>query len=344
MQEKLKKIKEQAENELNTCNLEKELDNLRVKYLGKKGEITNILKSLKEIEIKERAAIGQIANETRDFLEEKIREKLKIIKNEEFKKKIESEEIDVILPGRKIKLGTRHPLISALEEFEDIFLGLGFEIVEGPEIEESYYNFDALNIPVDHPARDLKDTFYISENLLLRTETSTVQIRVMQEKKPPIRIISPGKVYRSDSVDATHSPMFHQLEGLVVDKNIKFSDLKGTLELVIDKIFKEIFGFENLETRFRPHYFPFTEPSAEIDIKCFACNGTGCKVCKNEGWIELLGCGMVHPKVLKNCKIDPEEYTGFAFAFGLERLAMMLYNINDLRLFYENDLRFLKQF
>ena len=243
------------------------------------------------------------------------------------------------LPAKKNNVGHRHPNTIALEEVERIFTGMGYEVVEGPEVEYDYYNFEALNIPANHPAKDEQDTFYINDNIVLRTQTSPVQIRVMEKQKPPIRIISPGRVYRSDAVDATHSPLFHQIEGLVVDKGITFADLKGTLETFV----KRLYG-EDSVVRFRPHHFPFTEPSAEVDVQCFNCKGAGCRLCKNEGWIEILGCGMVHPKVLENCNIDPEEYTGFALGLGLERVAMRRYNIDDMRLFYENDVRFLSQF
>ena len=253
--------------------------------------------------------------------------------------RLESEKMDVTLPGKRPQFGAKHPLSIVLDEIKEIFIGMGFEIADGPEVETDYYNFEALNIPKDHPARDTQDTFYINENILLRTQTSPVQVRVMEQKKPPIRIISPGRVYRSDALDATHSPLFHQIEGLVVDKGITFADLKGTLETFI----KRLYG-EDSVVRFRPHHFPFTEPSAEVDVQCFNCKGEGCRLCKGEGWIEILGCGMVHPKVLSNCGIDPEVYSGFALGMGLERVVMRRYNIDDIRLFYENDVRFLKQF
>ena len=287
----------------------------------------------------QRPIIGQLANEVRAFIEEQIEKKSAAINEKEGQARLAAERIDVTMPGLTKKIGKKHPLTTVLDEIKDIFIGMGFTIAQGPEVEFDYYNFEALNIPPNHPARDTQDTFYINENILLRTQTSPVQIRVMEKQKPPIRIIAPGRVYRSDAVDATHSPLFNQIEGLVVDKGITMADLKGTLEVFV----KGLYG-DDAQIRFRPHHFPFTEPSAEVDIMCFACNGKGCRLCKNEGWIEILGSGMVHPKVLKNCGIDPEEYSGFAFGLGLERVVMRRYNIDDLRLFYENDLRFLNQF
>ena len=282
--------------------------------------------------------MGQLANEVRGVMEDHMAQRAAQLKEEALKARLEAEKIDVTMPGVPFELGAKHPLSIVLDEIKEIFVGMGFEIVEGPEVELDYYNFEALNIPKDHPARDTQDTFYINDNIVLRTQTSPVQIRTMEKQKPPIRIISPGRVYRSDAVDATHSPLFHQIEGLVVDKGITFADLKGTLETFV----KRLYG-EDSVVRFRPHHFPFTEPSAEVDVQCFNCHGEGCRLCKNEGWIEILGCGMVHPKVLSNCGIDPEEYSGFALGMGLERV-MRRYNIDDLRLFYENDVRFLKQF
>ena len=283
--------------------------------------------------------MGQLANEVRGVMEDHMAQRAAQLKEEALKARLEAEKIDVTMPGVPFELGAKHPLSIVLDEIKEIFVGMGFEIVEGPEVELDYYNFEALNIPKDHPARDTQDTFYINDNIVLRTQTSPVQIRTMEKQKPPIRIISPGRVYRSDAVDATHSPLFHQIEGLVVDKGITFADLKGTLETFV----KRLYG-EDSVVRFRPHHFPFTEPSAEVDVQCFNCHGEGCRLCKNEGWIEILGCGMVHPKVLSNCGIDPEEYSGFALGMGLERVVMRRYNIDDLRLFYENDVRFLKQF
>ncbi|MEG1972590.1 MAG: phenylalanine--tRNA ligase subunit alpha, partial [Oscillospiraceae bacterium] len=307
--------------------------------LGKKGGMTAILKGMGKLSGDERKEIGALANSARENLEIKISEGQVALKNRELLERLNHESIDVTMPGNSCEIGKRHPLNLVLDEVKEIFLGMGFETVEGPEVELDYYNFEALNIPKDHPARDTQDTFYISDNVVLRTQTSPVQIRTMEERKPPIRIIAPGMVYRSDAVDGTHSPIFHQIEGLVVDKNITMSDLKGTL----DEFARRLYG-EGTVTRFRPHHFPFTEPSAEMDIMCFNCGGKGCRLCKNEGWIEILGCGMVHPKVLKTCGIDPEEYSGFAFGMGLERITMRRYNIDDMRLIYENDKRFLNQF
>ena len=318
---------------------QQDIENFRVKYLGKKGVLTSILKQMGTLSPEERPKMGQLSNDVRNFLLDNINSKLEEIQKLELSKKLQSEKIDVTLPGKPYSLGKKHPTTLILDEVSDIFIGMGFSIVEGPEIESDYYNFEALNLSKDHPARDTQDTFYIDENTLLRTQTSSVQIRTMQNQKPPIRIISPGKVYRSDEVDATHSPVFNQIEGLVVDKGVTFSDLKGTLETFL----RHLYG-NDIVTRFRPHHFPYTEPSAELDLQCFSCHGKGCRLCKGEGFIEVLGCGMVHPKVLQNCGIDPEVYSGFAFGVGLERIAMRRYKIDDLRLFYENDARFLKQF
>jgi phenylalanyl-tRNA synthetase alpha chain len=315
------------------------LENLRVTYLGKKGELTAVLKKMGSLSAEERPVMGQLANEIKSVLEEKINSLKAEIGKKQLYAQLEKEKIDITLDGKTKTLGKKHPLNTVLEEIEEIFIGMGYKIVTGPEVEYDYYNFHALNIPPDHPARDTQDTFYITDNILLRSQTSPVQARVMEKTQPPIKIISPGRVYRSDAVDATHSPLFHQIEGLVVDKGITMADLKGTLEIFI----KRLYG-EDSVVRFRPHHFPFTEPSAEMDIQCFNCHGEGCPMCKNEGWIEILGCGMVHPKVLSNCNIDPEEYSGFAFGIGLERIVMRRFAINDLRLLYENDLRFLDQF
>lgn len=339
MKQALEAIRESAKRELAEAKGQQMLENLRVKYLGKKGELTSILKQMGKLSAEERPVIGQVANEVRAFIEQDLEKRASELKAEEIKRKLERETLDVTLPGKRHELGAKHPLTIVLDELKEIFIGMGFDIVEGPEVETDYYNFEALNIPKNHPARDTQDTFYINENILLRTQTSPVQVRTMEKQKPPIRVISPGRVYRSDAVDATHSPLFHQIEGLVVDKGVTFADLKGTLETFV----KQLYG-EDSVVRFRPHHFPFTEPSAELDVQCFSCHGEGCRLCKGEGWIEILGCGMVHPKVLANCSIDPEEYSGFAFGMGLERLVMRRYNIDDLRLFYENDVRFLKQF
>ena len=339
MKDALLKIKSLAKDELSKVNDTKALEEIRVKFLGKKGELTSILKQMGKLSAEERPVIGQLANQVRAEIEESITNRVKEIKALMLEKKLKDEELDVTLPGTKTTIGKLHPLNIVLNEIEDIFMGMGFDIADGPEVEYDYYNFEALNLPPDHPARDTQDTFYITDNILLRTQTSSVQVHVMEEKKPPIRIISPGRVYRSDAVDATHSPLFHQIEGLVVDKGITMSDLVGTLELLM----KRLYG-DDCKIRLRPHHFPFTEPSAEVDVMCFNCGGKGCSMCKDEGYIELLGAGMVHPKVLANCGIDPEVYSGFAFGLGLERIVMRRYGINDMRLLFENDLRFLNQF
>lgn len=339
MKEKLNKIKETVEQLLADAESLESLDEIRVKYLGKKGELTAVLKEMGKLSPEERPVIGALANEIRDFLGKEIDGKKADIEKAMLAEKLKEEVIDVTMPGKKQSLGKLHPLTKVMNELKDIFIGLGFQIADGPEVEYDYYNFEALNIPKNHPARDTQDTFYIEDNIVLRTQTSPMQVRVMEKQKPPIRVIAPGRVYRSDAVDATHSPIFHQIEGLVVDKGVTMADLKGTLETAL----KALYG-ENTKVRFRPHHFPFTEPSAEVDVSCFVCGGKGCSVCKGEGWIEILGCGMVHPKVLANCGIDPEVYSGFAFGIGLERIAMGRYDINDLRLFFENDVRFLEQF
>ena len=339
MKEQLEAIRAAAKKALSDCADSKVLETLRVQYLGKKGELTGILKQMGKLSAEERPAMGQLANQVRADIETALADKQKKLAEAMLAHKLEAETLDITLPGKKQKVGSMHPLTIVENEIREIFLGMGFSVADGPEVEYDYYNFEALNLPPDHPARDTQDTFYITDNILLRTQTSSVQVHVMENQKPPIRVISPGRVYRSDAVDATHSPLFHQIEGLVVDKNITMSDLKGTLEVFA----KRLYG-EDTVVRFRPHHFPFTEPSAELDVQCFNCHGEGCRLCKGEGWIELLGCGMVHPKVLTNCGIDPEEYSGFAFGMGLERMVMMRYNIDDLRMFYENDVRFLKQF
>lgn len=339
MREQLKNIEARAKEELSKVLEPKLLEELRVKYLGKKGEITAILKQMGKLSAEERPVIGQLANAVRADIENAIAEKQSQLKAAIAEKKLAAETIDVTLPGTAPKIGRPHPLNAVLAEVEEVFLGMGFDIVEGPEVETDHYCFEALNMPKHHPARDTQDTFYINENVLLRTQTSSVQIRTMEKTQPPIRIISPGRVYRSDAVDATHSPLFHQIEGLVIDKGVTMADLKGTLELLM----KRLYG-EECKIRLRPHHFPYTEPSAEVDIMCFNCHGEGCSMCKQEGYVELLGAGMVHPKVLEGCGIDPEVYSGFAFGIGLERITMGRYNINDMRLLYENDMRFLEQF
>ena len=339
MREKLEQIRVSAIEALNACAQTKEIDELKVKFLGKKGELTAILKEMKNLSAEERPVVGQLANEVRQQIETAIEETKKNLAAKEQEAKLASETIDVTMPGKKAVSGHQHPMNKVIDEICDIFIGMGYEIAEGPEVEKDYYNFEALNIPADHPAKDEQDTFYISKDILLRTQTSPVQVRTMEKKNPPIRVVCPGRVYRADEVDATHSPVFHQLEGLVVDKGITMGDLKGALAVFA----KELFG-EDTKVRFRPHHFPFTEPSAEMDVTCFACGGKGCRVCKGEGWIELLGCGMVHPKVLRMSGVDPEQYSGFAFGMGLERVAMQRYGITDLRLLFENDVKFLKQF
>ena len=315
------------------------LNEIRVAYLGKKGELTQVLKSMKDVAKEDRPKVGQMVNDTRAVIEERLEEIRQQIAAKQREAQLAAETIDVTLPAKKMRVGHRHPNTIAQEEVERVFVGMGYEVVEGPEVELDYYNFEALNIPANHPAKDEQDTFYITKDILLRTQTSPVQVRVMEKQKPPIRIIAPGRVFRADEVDATHSPSFHQIEGLVIDKNITLADLKGTLA----EFAKEMFGPET-KVKFRPHHFPFTEPSAEMDITCFKCGGKGCRMCKGEGWIEILGCGMVHPKVLKMSGIDPEEYSGFAFGIGLERIALLKYEIDDMRLLYENDVRFLNQF
>ncbi len=316
-----------------------DLDALRVKYLGKKGELTAILRGMGQLSAEERPVVGQIANEVRTAIEDAINARRTVLEAEALESRLAAERLDVTMPGTAPRMGHMHPLTMVQHDLEDIFIGLGFSIVEGPEVEYDYYNFQALNIPEEHPARDTQDTFYITDKVLLRTQTSSVQARVMEVQKPPIRIISPGRVYRSDAMDATHSPLFHQLEGLVVDKGITMGDLRGTL----DTFAKQEFGSDT-RIRFRPHHFPFTEPSAEVDISCFACGGKGCRLCKGEGWIEILGAGMVHPHVLEMGGIDPTVYSGFAFGLGVERIAMLKYHIDDIRHLYENDVRFLAQF
>ena len=339
MNEQIVQLQQEFEEKLAAVTAVADLEEIRIAFLGKNGSVTSLTKQMGKLSAEERPAIGQLANEIRGKIEQAIEEKTKEIKRKEQEAKLLAEKIDVTLPGKATKLGSRHPLTVVLDDIKEIFVGMGFDIVDGPEVELDYYNFEALNIPKDHPARDTQDTFYITDNIVLRTQTSPVQIRVMKKQKPPIRIISPGRVYRSDAVDATHSPVFHQIEGLVVDKGITFADLKGTLETFV----KRLYG-EDTVVRFRPHHFPFTEPSAELDVQCFNCHGEGCRLCKGEGWIEILGCGMVHPDVLRNGGIDPEEYSGFALGYGLERVCMRRYGIDDLRLFFENDVRFLKQF
>ena len=337
--EQLEQIRAEAAASIESAASLQELDAVRVKYLGKKGELTAVLKTMGKLSPEERPKVGQMANEVREVITAGIDRRNELLKAAQQEMKLKAETIDVTLPGTKVEIGHKHPLSIVLDEVKEIFLGMGFEVVGGPEVEWDYYNFEALNIPKDHPARDTQDTFYITENMLLRTQTSGVQIRTMENKKPPIRMIAPGRVFRSDAVDATHSPLFHQIEGMAIDEGITMGDLKGTLETFAKKLYGE-----QTKIRLRPHHFPFTEPSCEIDVSCFKCGGCGCSMCKGEGWIEILGGGMVHPKVLRTGGIDPEKYSGFAFGVGLERIAMFRFGLDDMRLLYENDVRFLDQF
>jgi len=339
LKEQLNKIRERALTELNELQNIEELENFRVQVLGKKGELTAILKQMGTLSAEERPQMGQLANEVRQSIEDLLAQRKAALKAVEQEMKLKMETVDVTLPGKTSDIGHKHPLSIVLDEVKDIFIGMGFQIATGPEVEWDYYNFEALNLPPDHPARDTQDTFYITEKMLLRTQTSPVQIRVMEKQSAPIRIIAPGRVYRSDAVDATHSPYFHQIEGLVVDEGITMGDLKGNLM----QFAKRLYG-DQTQLRFRPHHFPFTEPSCEVDVTCFKCGGKGCPMCKGEGWVEILGGGMVHPKVLKNGGVDPEKYSGYAFGIGLERLTMFRFNIDDMRLLFENDMRFLGQF
>ena len=337
MKDLLEQIRQSAMEQLS--RVDADLSEIRVKYLGKKGELTAVLRSMGSLSPEERPAFGQRANEVRAQLEAEIERRQTEMKSAMRDRALRAEKLDVTVPGEDVPFGHIHPLSRVQHEIEDIFIGMGYSIAEGPEVELDYYNFQALNIPPEHPARDTQDTFYITDNVLLRSQTSPVQVHVMEKERPPIRILSPGRVYRSDAVDATHSPLFHQIEGLVVDRGVTMGDLKGTLAMFA----RRMFGSDT-KIRFRPHHFPFTEPSAEVDVSCFACGGKGCRFCKGEGWIEILGAGMVHPNVLSGCSIDPEEYSGFAFGLGVERVALLKYHIDDMRLLYENDVRFLGQF
>ncbi len=340
MLEAIAKIREEALARVAAATSSEELEAIRVRYLGKKGEMTLVLRGMGKLPPEERPRVGQMANNVREELEGALKERLEILSRREQAERLRAEALDVTLPGRPVARGNRHPLYQVLNEIKAVFIGLGFDVAEGPEVESDYYNFEALNLPKEHPARDMQDSFYITEDILLRTHTSPVQVRVMEARRPrlPIRIIAPGKVYRRDD-DATHSPLFHQVEGLLVDRRVTFGDLKGTLMAFL----KQMFG-DQVQVRFRPSYFPFTEPSAEVDMSCVMCGGSGCRVCSHTGWLEILGCGMVHPRVLSMSGYDPEEVSGFAFGLGVERVAMLKYGIDDLRLFYENDLRFLRQF
>ena len=337
MKDLLEQIRQSAMEQLS--RVDADLSEIRVKYLGKKGELTAVLRSMGSLSPEERPAFGQRANEVCAQIEAEIERRQTEMKSAMRDRALRAEKLDVTVPGEDVPFGHIHPLSRVQHEIEDIFIGMGYSIAEGPEVELDYYNFQALNIPPEHPARDTQDTFYITDNVLLRSQTSPVQVHVMEKERPPIRILSPGRVYRSDAVDATHSPLFHQIEGLVVDRGVTMGDLKGTLAMFA----RRMFGSDT-KIRFRPHHFPFTEPSAEVDVSCFACGGKGCRFCKGEGWIEILGAGMVHPNVLSGCSIDPEEYSGFAFGLGVERVALLKYHIDDMRLLYENDVRFLGQF
>lgn len=341
MKQQLEAIRAAALAALEKTEQAEDLEALRVQYLGKKGELTAVLKQMGKLTAEERPVMGQLANEVRAKLEESIAERAEQLAGKAMAARLLSETVDVTIPGEAKALGRQHPMYQVLDEIKDIFIGMGFEVVEDREVELAAYNFDKLNETEGHPAREWTDTFYFTEDssILLRTQTSPMQIHVMERQKPPIRMIAPGRVYRKDEVDATHSPMFHQIEGMVIDKGVTMADLKGTL----DTVAKQLYG-EDTITRFRPHHFPFTEPSCEMDIQCYKCGGKGCPTCKGEGWIELLGAGMVHPKVLEGCGIDPEVYSGWAFGFGLERLALGYFKISDLRLIFENDVRFLEQF
>ena len=339
MKEKIEQIRQQALAAIEDAAGIDKLNDVKVAFLGKKGQLTSVLKSMKDVAPEDRPKVGQMVNEARAKIETMMEETKTRLEKELREAKMAAEVIDVTLPAKKANVGHRHPNTIALEEVERIFIGMGYEVVEGPEVEYADYNFTKLNIPEDHPARDEQDTFFINDSILLRSQTSPVQARTMEKGKLPIRMIAPGRVFRADEVDATHSPSFHQIEGMVIDKGITFSNLKGTLTQFVQKLF----GKET-KVKFRPHHFPFTEPSAEMDVSCFKCGGKGCRFCKGEGWIEILGCGMVHPRVLRMSGIDPEEYSGFAFGIGLERITLLKYEIDDMRLLYENDDRFLKQF
>ena len=341
MKELMQKLRESSVKEILDCDSAERLEAMRVRYLGKKGELTAILRQMGSLSAEERPAMGQLANQLRSEIEEAIDKRREELSSAMMELKLVSEAVDVTLPGKDIRMGHKHPMYNVLDQLKDIFIGMGFEILDGPEVELAEYNFTKLNIDEGHPSRDWTDTFYFTEDgkILLRTQTSPMQIHAMETRQPPIRIIAPGRVYRKDEVDATHSPMFHQIEGMVIDKGITMADLTATLNLVVEKIYGK-----GTVTRFRPHHFPFTEPSCELDIQCHKCGGKGCPTCKGEGWIEVLGAGMVHPKVLEGCGIDPDVYSGWAFGMGLERLALGEYKITDMRLIFENDVRFLEQF
>lgn len=339
MKEQIELIVAAAREAVAAASDEKQIDEIRVKYLGKKGELTALLKQMGSLSPEERPIMGQMVNEAKAKLEELVGEKAAELKEKATELKLKAEEIDITMPAKTASVGKLHPLNTVLNDMIDIFQSMGFDVLDGPEVETDHYNFECLNVPADHPARDMQDTFYLAESLLLRTQTSAAQVRTMETRKPPIRIICPGRVFRADEVDATHSPVFHQIEGLVVDKNVTMCDLKGVLE----QFAREIYGADT-KVKFRPSFFPFTEPSVEVDVTCSECGGKGCRVCKGSGWIEILGAGMVHPNVLRSCGIDPEVYSGFAFGIGLDRLTTTRYKISDIRLLFENDKRFLDQF
>ena len=339
MQTQLSNILQEASDQIKNARTIAETEEIRIRFLGKKGQLTEILRSMGALSPEERKTVGQAANSVRNEIEGLLDEKFAAVKDAEKEQKLRAERIDVTEPGIQVPLGSKHPLTITIEEICRVFMSMGFSIAEGPEVETVYFNFDALNAAPNHPSRDLTDTFYITENILLRTQTSPVQARTLLKQKPPIKIISPGRCFRCDTPDATHSPMFHQVEGLLVDEGVSMADLKGTL----DSFAKQLFGSDE-RTKFRPHFFPFTEPSAEMDVSCFKCGGKGCRVCKGSGWIEILGCGMVHPNVLAVGGVDTERYTGFAFGMGVDRIAMLKYGVDDIRLFYENDMRFIRQF
>lgn len=339
MKEQIQALREPAMQELQTLSTPKELEEFRVKVMGKKGTLTGLLRGMGALPAEERPVMGQLVNQVRAELEQALEERAAAVQVAQQTARLQEEKLDVTMPGKHERKGGLHPLNIVLEDLIDIFQSMGFDVVDGPEVETDYYNFEALNLPADHPARDMQDTFFLNPNLLLRSQTSAAQIRTMENRKPPIRMICPGRVYRADEVDATHSPVFHQVEGLVVDKGITMCDLKGVLE----QFAHEIYGPET-KVKFRPSFFPFTEPSVEVDVTCSECGGKGCRVCKGAGWIEILGAGMVHPNVLRGCGIDPEEYSGFAFGIGLDRLTTTRYKISDIRLLFENDQRFLEQF
>lgn len=339
MKEKLEAIRVAAENAIKEAVDEKQIEEIRVKYLGKKGELTALLKQMGSLSPEERPQMGQLVNDAKQRVEEKINECRARLKEKATELKLKAETIDITLPESDVNVGGLHPLSIVTNDLIDIFQSMGFDVVDGPEVETDHYNFECLNVPADHPARDMQDTFYLAENILLRTQTSSAQIRTMETRKPPIKVICPGRVFRADEADATHSPVFHQLEGLVVDKGITMCDLMGVLE----QFAREIYG-DDVKVRFRPSFFPFTEPSVEVDVSCTECGGKGCRVCKGEGWIEILGAGMVHPNVLRSCGIDPDVYSGFAFGIGIDRITTTRYKISDIRLLFENDKRFLEQF